>query len=40
MYLKLNEIGDRDFKQAMKYNPTETKKAISTLEKQMGNDVN
>ena len=40
MYLKLNEIEDRDFKEAMKYNPTEIKNAISTLEKQMGNDVN
>ena len=40
MYLKLNEIGERDFKEAMKHMPTEIKKAISSLEKQMGNDVN
>tara|TARA_R110002060_G_scaffold55449_2_gene65985 strand:- start:391 stop:801 length:411 start_codon:yes stop_codon:yes gene_type:complete len=39
-YLKINEIGERDFKEAMKHNPTEIKNAISTLEKQMGNDVN
>jgi hypothetical protein len=39
-YLKINEIGERDFKEAMKHNPTEIKNAISTLEKQMGHDVN
>ena len=40
LYLKINEIGERDFKEAMKHNPTEIKNAISSLEKQMGNDVN
>lgn len=40
MYLKINEIGNRDFKEAMKHNPTEIKNAISILEKQMSDDIN
>ena len=40
MYLKLNEIGERDFKEAMKHQPSEIKNAINVLEKQMSNDVN
>jgi len=39
-YLKINEIGNRDFGEAMKHNPTEIKNAISILEKQMGDDIN
>ena len=40
MYLKINEIGERDFKEAMKHQPSEIKNAINVLEKQMSNDVN
>ena len=40
MYLKINEIGERDFKEAMKHYPTELKNAINILEKQMSDDVN
>jgi len=40
VYLKINEIGERDFKEAMKHNPTELKHAITVLEKQMSDDVN
>ena len=40
MYLKINEIGDRDFKEAIKYHPTEVKNAINVLEKQMSDDIN
>ena len=39
-YLKINEIGERDFKEAMKHHPSEVKNAITVLEKQMSNDVN
>lgn len=39
-YLKINEIGERDFKEAMKHHPTELKNAINILEKQMSDDVN
>ena len=39
-YLKINEIGERDFKEAMKHMPSELKNAINVLEKQMSNDVN
>ena len=38
-YLKINEIGERDFKEAMKHQPSEVKNAITVLEKQMSNDV-
>jgi hypothetical protein len=40
MYLKINEIGERDFKEAIKHQPSEIKNAINVLEKQMSNDVN
>ena len=40
MYLKINEIGERDFNEAMKHQPSELKNAINVLEKQMSNDVN
>jgi hypothetical protein len=40
MYLKINEIGERDFKEAMKHHPTELKNAINVLEKQMSDDIN
>ncbi len=40
MYLKINEIGERDFKEALKHNPSQVQKAIDILEKQMGDDVN
>ncbi len=40
MYLKINEIGDRDFKEAIKHHPTEVKNAINVLEKQMSDDIN
>mgnify|MGYP003129167583 FL=1 len=39
-YLKINEKGERDFKEAMKHMPTEIKNAINVLEKQMADDVN
>ena len=39
MYLKINEIGERDFKEAMKHMPSEIKNTINVLEKQMSNDV-
>ena len=38
-YLKINEIGERDFKEAMKHHPSEVKNAITVLEKHMSNDV-
>jgi hypothetical protein len=40
VYMKLNEIGQREFNEAMKYNPSQIKTSIENLEKQMGNDVN
>tara|TARA_R110000772_G_scaffold20115_1_gene55887 strand:+ start:212 stop:622 length:411 start_codon:yes stop_codon:yes gene_type:complete len=40
LYLKINEIGERDFKEAMKHQPSELKNAIKILEKQMSDDVN
>ena len=40
LYLKINEIGERDFKEAMKHHPSEIKNAINVLEKQMSDDVN
>ena len=40
LYLKINEIGERDFKEAMKHYPSELKNAITILEKQMSDDVN
>ena len=40
LYMKFNEIGQREFAEALKYNPSQVKAAIDILEKQMGNDVN
>lgn len=40
LYMKLNEIGDREFKEAMKYNQSDIKAAVTSLEKQMSDDVN
>lgn len=40
LYMKFNEIGQREFTEAMKYNPSQVKAAIDILEKQMGNDAN
>ncbi len=37
-YLKLNQIGNREFQEALKFNPKEVKKSIDNLEKQMGYD--
>lgn len=39
-YLKLNQIGQREFDEALRFNPTAVKQSIELLEKQMGNDVN
>lgn len=39
-YLKINEIGEREYLEALKYNPTEVKNAIKTLEKHISDDVN
>jgi hypothetical protein len=40
LYMKFNEIGHREFNEAMKYDPSQIKTAIEILEKQMGNDAN
>lgn len=40
IYLKINEIGEREFSEALKYNPSEVKIAIDKIQKQMGNDIN
>ena len=40
LYLKLNEIGEREFYEALKYNFSEVKKSIEALEKQIGKDDN
>ncbi len=40
LYMKFNEIGEREYKEALKYNPSLVQSSIDTLEKQMGNDVN
>jgi hypothetical protein len=39
-YMKFNEIGEREFKEALKYNPELIQSSVDTLEKQMGKDVN
>jgi hypothetical protein len=39
-YIRLNEIGEREYKEALKYNPDAVKVAVNTLQKQLGNDVN
>jgi hypothetical protein len=40
LYLKINEIGEREFYEALKYNFDEIKKSIESLEKQIGKDDN
>jgi len=40
VYMKLNEIGEREFKEALQYNPSQVKIAIDKIQKQMGNDTN
>lgn len=40
LYMKFNEIGDREFKEALKYDPSQVRTAIDILEKQMGDDAN
>lgn len=40
LYMKFNEIGEREYKEALKHNPSLVQNSIDTLEKQMGNDVN
>jgi len=39
-YMKFNEIGEREYKEALKINPSQVQSSIDILEKQMGNDVN
>lgn len=40
MYMKFNEIGEREYREALKYNPSLIQSSIDILEKQMGKDVN
>ena len=40
MYMKFNEIGEREYREALKHNSSLIKSSIDTLEKQMGKDVN
>lgn len=40
LYMKYNEIGRREFNEALKYNPTEIKNSIEILQKQVSDDVN
>jgi len=40
MYMKFNEIGEREYREALKHNPSLIQSSIDTLEKQMGKDVN
>jgi hypothetical protein len=37
-YLKINQIGMREYREALQYNPAAVKTAIDTLQKQMGNE--
>ena len=37
-YLKINQIGNREFKEALKFSEKELKNSIKELEKQMTND--
>lgn len=39
LYLKINEIGKRDYLEAMKHRPLQVKGAITILEKQMSDDI-
>ncbi len=40
LYMKFNEIGEREYKEALKHNPSLVQSSIDILEKQMGNDAN
>ena len=40
LYMKYNEIGEREYREALKYDPLQVRSAIDILEKQMGNDAN
>lgn len=40
LYMKFNEIGEREYKEALKHNPLQVQSSIDKLEKQMGSDVN
>ena len=40
MYMKFNEIGEREYREALKHNPSLIKSSIDILAKQMGKDVN
>lgn len=40
LYMKFNEIGHREFKEALEYNKSEIKIAIDILEKQISDNVN
>jgi hypothetical protein len=37
-YLKINQIGVREYREALQYNPDAVKTAIDTLQRQMGNE--
>jgi len=39
MYMKFNEIGEREYREALQFNPSLVQSSIDILEKQMGNDV-
>lgn len=40
LYMKFNEIGKREFNEALKHDPLQVRSAIDILEKQMGDDAN
>lgn len=40
LYMKFNEIGQREFREAVKHNKLEVKLAIDILEKQISDNVN
>ena len=40
LYMKFNEIGEREYKEALKHDPLKVQSSIDKLEKQMGSDVN
>ena len=39
LYMKFNEIGEREYKEALKHNPSLVQSSIDILEKQMGNNA-
>lgn len=39
LYMKFNEIGEREYREALKYNPSQVQSSIDILEKQMGNNA-